>query len=46
MGLPEDAVLAVAVGGRQAQEQVQEPREERGETVEPQPGPQVIGGIR
>ncbi|XP_027182032.1 uncharacterized protein LOC113780427 [Coffea eugenioides] len=31
-------------GGRQAQEPVQEPREERGETVEPQPGPRAEGG--
>ena len=33
-------------GARQAQEPVREPREERGETVEPQPGPQAVGGIR
>ena len=33
-------------GGRQEREPMQEPREKRGETVEPQHGPQVEGGIR
>ena len=31
-------------GTRQAQEPVRESREERGETVEPQPGPQAVRG--
>ena len=31
-------------GGRQAQEPVREPREEGEATIEPQPGPQAVGG--
>ena len=33
-------------GVRRVQEQVQQPREERGATVEPQPGPRTEGGYQ